>query len=296
MTGNPVPDRPGLSVVVPAFNEAGVVGPVLDALLAELRRLGIPHRVIVVDDGSGDGTREVLAARDDVRVLRHPVNRGYGASLKTGIAAAEHDRVLFYDADGQFRPQDIEALYTEALEADMATGRRGADSDAPWLRRPGKRILSLTANYLARRRIPDLNCGFRVVRREHLVRYAHLLPDGFSASTTLTLLMVKGGYDVRFVPVRIERRVGTSSVNVLSDGFDTLMLIVRLITLLDPLRVFLPASAVFFAAGFLWGTRYFLVGRGLSVATLFLFISGVLTFLIGLLADQVSALRREYHQ
>ena len=115
-------------------------------------------------------------------------------------------------------------------------------------------------------------------------------------SPTLTLLLLKEGYDVRFVPVQVERRVGTSSVNIISDGFDTLMLIVRLVTLLDPLRVFLTASVLFFLAGFLWGVRYFMLGRGLSMATLFLLISGTLTFLIGLLADQVSALRREYHR
>lgn len=286
----------GLSVVVPAFNEAAAIGGVLDALTEALRSLGVPWEVLVVDDGSKDDTRHVVARRADVRLLRHPVNRGYGGSLKTGIREARYDRVLFYDADGQFRSGEISRLWEVAQEADMATGMRGRDSDAPLLRRPGKKILSLVANYLARRPIPDLNCGFRIVRRELLVRYLHLLPDGFSASTTLTLLLLKGGFDVRFVPITVERRVGTSSVNIVSDGFETLMLIVRLVTLLDPLRVFLTASGLFFVLGIAWGVRYFMLGRGLSMATLFLLISGVLTFLIGLLADQVAALRREYNR
>jgi glycosyltransferase involved in cell wall biosynthesis len=251
-----------------------------------------------VDDGSTDGTGRVLGtlARPGLRVLRHARNRGYGASLKTGAAQAGHDLVLFWDADGQFRPEDIPALFEAARGADMAAGARGRDSDQPWMRRPGKRVLGLVANYLARERIPDLNCGFRIVRRDVLRRYLHLLPDGFSASTTLTLLLLRGGHEVRFVPVRVERRVGTSTVNIVSDGFETLMLIVRLVTLLDPLRVFLPASGLFLGLGLLWGVRYLALGRGLSSAALFLLISGVLTFLIGLLADQVSALRREAHR
>ncbi|NNF08501.1 MAG: glycosyltransferase family 2 protein, partial [Candidatus Eisenbacteria bacterium] len=252
--------------------------------------------VLVVNDGSSDETGEVLTRCKGITAIHHPVNRGYGASLKTGIRSAQYDRVLFYDADGQFRREDIPALYEAAMECDMATGKRSKASDAPLLRRPGKKILSWTANYLVGQKIPDLNCGFRIVKREILLRYVHLLPQGFSASTTLTLLLLKEGFDVKFVPVTIERRVGTSTVNIFSDGFETLMLIVRLVTLLDPLRVFLTASGFFFVIGLAWGLRYYLQGRGISIATLFMLISGTLTFLIGLLADQVSALRREYHR
>ena len=116
---------PGLSVVVPAYNEAGAIGSVLDTLAAELRRLGPSWEIFVVDDGSTDGTGAAVAGRDGVTLIRHPVNRGYGASLKSGIARATKDLVLFYDADGQFRPEDIEALYDAAREADMAAGKRG---------------------------------------------------------------------------------------------------------------------------------------------------------------------------
>ena len=293
---SPKPDEgAGLSVVVPAYNEAAALGSVLDELTAKLTSLEVPWEVLVVDDGSTDGTGDALAGRSDVTVIRHAKNRGYGASLKTGIDRSRFSHVLFFDADGQFDPQEIPELHRVGREADMAAGKRGGDSDAPILRRPGKKILAWTANYLAKTRIPDLNCGYRVVRRDLLLRHRHLLPDTFSASTTLTLLLLKGGYDVRFVPVRIRRRTGTSSVNILSDGFDTLMLIVRLITLLDPLRVFLPASGIMFLLAVAWGLRYFLVNGVISMATLFLLISAVLTFFIGLLADQVAALRREYH-
>jgi glycosyltransferase involved in cell wall biosynthesis len=286
----------GLSVIIPAYNEGAAIGGVLDELLGVLGGFSDPWEVLVVDDGSSDDTARVCKGREGVAVVRHPKNRGYGASLKTGFKRSRHPFCLFFDADGQFNPTEIESLYTTALDSDMATGMRGADSDAPVIRRPGKKVLALTANYLAKMKIPDLNCGYRVVRKELLEHYGHLLPDGFSASTTLTLLLLKGGFDVRFVPVRIRKRTGTSTVSIFSDGFDTLLLIVRLITLLDPLRVFLPASGIMFVLGILWGLRYLLAGQGLSIATLFLLTTGVLIFLIGLLADQVSALRREYHR
>jgi glycosyltransferase involved in cell wall biosynthesis len=291
--------EPLLTAIVPAFNEEAGIRPALEGLSGALQALAVSHEILVVDDGSADGTaREVaaLAALPGLRVLRHARNRGYGASIKTAGAEARGELVLFYDADGQFRPEDLPALLEAARTADMAAGARDRDSDQPLLRRPGKRVLVWTANYLARERIPDLNCGYRIVRRAVLRRYLHLLPDGFSASTTLTLLLLRGGHDVRFVPVRVVRRMGRSTVNIVGDGMETLMLIVRLVTLLDPLRVFLPASGLFLGLGLLWGIRYLALGRGLSSAALFLLISGVLTFLIGLLADQVAALRREAHR
>ncbi len=287
----------GLSVIIPAYNEAGAIGDTLDELATHLARLEMPWEVVVVDDASTDETAAVLSGRPDITLCRHPKNRGYGASLRTGIAATRYELCLFYDADGQFDPADIPALLAGAAEADMATGMRGKGSDAPLLRRPGKKILSWTANYLAKETIPDLNCGYRVVRRPVLERYQHLLPEGFSASTTLTLLLLKGGHGVNWVPVTIRRRQGSAStVSIFSDGFDTLLLIVRLITLLDPLRVFLPASGLMMSGAVLWGGIYFRKSGTISMATLFLLISAVLTFLIGLLADQVAALRRETHR
>ncbi|HET6347998.1 MAG TPA: glycosyltransferase family 2 protein [Candidatus Krumholzibacteria bacterium] len=281
-----------VSIVIPAFNEEKAIGTTLDAVLSAVAASPRRYEIIVVDDGSRDATGEVAAARG-VRVVTHRRNRGYGASLKSGTLAARADVVLFYDADNQFEPADIDRMVTELGDRDAALGARTAGSHAPVSRRGGKKLLGWLANYLARTRIPDLNCGLRAIRRDVLLDYLHLLPNGFSASTTTTLVLLKEGHDVVFVPITVKKRIGKSTVRPLKDGMDTVLLIVRLTTLLDPFRVFGPVSVVFFLFGVVWGMYYIRLGRGLSVASLFMLVSSVIFFFFGLLADQVASLRRE---
>lgn len=281
-----------VSVVIPAFNEEAAIGRTLDELRAVLQNTGHRHEVIVVDDGSADRTGAEAAARG-VRVVTHRRNRGYGASLKSGVLAATGEVVVFYDADNQFDPADIERVVAELTQHDAALGARTSQSHAPFSRRGGKKLLGWLANYLARTRIPDLNCGLRAVRREILLDYLHLLPNGFSASTTTTLVLLKEGHDVCFVPVTVKKRIGTSTVKPIKDGMDTALLIVRLTTLLDPFRVFGPVSGVFFVFGVALGAHYIRLGRGLSTAALFLLVSSIVIFFFGLLADQVASMRRE---
>jgi glycosyltransferase involved in cell wall biosynthesis len=279
-----------ISVVIPAFNEAHAIGDTVDELRAALESLSLGHEILVVDDGSSDGTADVAAARG-CTVIRHRSNRGYGASLKTGIKAAAKDVVLFYDGDGQFDPADLKRLTDGLASSDMAAGVRGSGSHRPIERRPGKWVLRVVSDYLSRTKIPDLNCGYRAVRRSAILPYLHLLPDGFSASTTTTILFLKKGMDIEWVPVTVRKTKTKSSVKIFKDGFDTVLLILRLITLFDPLRIYLPASAICVVAALLWGTRFVLAGLGVSLASLFLLITAVLLFFFGLLADQVSALR-----
>ncbi len=281
-----------VSVVIPAFNEEKAIGATLDAVLGALASSSRRYEVIVVNDGSSDGTAAVASTRG-VRVVTHRRNRGYGASLKSGTLAAHGDVVLFYDADNQFEPSDIDRMVTELGDLDAVFGARTSGSHAPFSRRGGKKLLGWLANYLARTRIPDLNCGLRAIRRDVLLEYLHLLPQGFSASTTTTLVLLKEGYDVRFVPVTVKKRIGTSTVKPLKDGMDTALLIVRLTTLLDPFRVFGPVSALFFLGGVARAIYYIRLGGGLSTASLFLLVSSVIIFFFGLLADQVASMRRE---
>jgi len=281
-----------VSVVIPAYNEEQAIGATLDAVLAAVSASARRYQVVVVDDGSRDRTGAVAASRG-VQVVTHRRNRGYGASLKSGTLAARGAIVLFYDADNQFEPGDIDRMVNELGDHDAALGARTSGSHAPFSRRGGKKLLGWLANYLARTRIPDLNCGLRAIRRDLLLDYLHLLPNGFSASTTTTLVLLKEGHDVLFVPVTVKRRIGKSTVKPIKDGVDTALLIVRLTTLLDPFRVFGPVSIVFFLFGAAWGTYYIRLGRGLSIASLFMLVSAVVIFFFGLLADQVASLRRE---
>ncbi len=284
--------EPGVSVVIPAYDEAESIQAVVREVRTRLEELGRIHEILVVDDASRDGTGD-LARAAGARVVTHVQNKGYGGSLKDGVRAARYPIVVFYDADGQFEANDIGEMLRWLPEYDMATGWRDDRSHVPRDRVLGKKVLGWVANYLARQRIPDINCGFRAIKRDVLLRYLHLLPDGFSASTTTTLLFLKQGHAVRWVPTVVRERLGTSTVRPLQDGMRTLLLIVRLITLLDPFRVFFPVSAALGAAGLLWAIPYLAMGRGLSVGALFLLVTSMMLFFFGLVVDQVAAMRRE---
>lgn len=283
-----------VSIVIPAFNEEQSLGRVLADLRGWLQR---GAEVIVVDDGSTDATARV-AAEGGARVIRHRNNKGYGAALKAGIRSAEREIVVTFDADGQFDTNDIVRLVEALNQTDMAVGVRPQGAGSPTLRKPGKWLLGKTANYLAQSQIPDLNCGFRALRVETAKRFLNLLPNGFSFTTTLTLAMFKDGYNVAYLPITVQPRTsGTSSVRV-ADGFNTLLLIIRIVALFDPLKVFLPASAVLLAVGVVYWV-YDIVSRhhlNIPSGTMILLVSAVIVFMFGILADQVSAIRRGQHE
>lgn len=282
-------DPSQVTVVIPAFNEAEALGDVL----AELRAAIPGIRILVVDDGSTDGTQAV-ARSAGVAVVRHSRNRGYGAALKTGFRAATTPYVAMYDADGQHRPEDLLELMQDAAKHDIVIGARGKDSDRALIRRPGKWVLSWIANYLTGTHIPDLNSGLRVVRRDVMLRYIHLLPDGFSASTTSTICFLQRGYDVAFVPIRTRKRKGQSTVKQVRDGMNTIVLIVNLIVLFSPGRFFVPPSALLIATGLVYGVARALVsGLGIPTLALLLVMTGLITGLFGLLAKQIATLRIE---
>ncbi|MCB8962608.1 MAG: glycosyltransferase family 2 protein [Ardenticatenales bacterium] len=281
-----------VTVIIPAFNEAASISTVVSDLVGAA--LPFIAEIIVIDDGSSDETGR-LAEIAGARLVRHRQNRGYGAALKSGIRAAQTEFVLTYDADGQHRPDQLAALWTAHEAADMVVGARQALLHSPLWRMPGKWLLNLMANYLMRRRIPDLNSGLRLMRREVISRYLHLCPNGFSFSTTSTLALLSRGYDVAFTPITVAPRAGRSTVS-LRAGLDTIVLILRIAALFEPLRIFVPASLLSGLAGVLWGIPYALAGRGVSVGALLAIVTGILLFGLGILSDQISQLRLERYE
>jgi glycosyltransferase involved in cell wall biosynthesis len=289
------PARKRVTIVIPAYNEENGLGDVLEALQAALPAAAA--EIIVVDDGSTDRTGEIAAAAG-VRLVRHTANRGYGASLKSGIKAAASEYVLTMDADGQHRLEDVARL-CEAIQAepapDCVIGRRTQIFHSPLWRLPGKWALTQLAQALTARKIRDLNCGLRIARRDVLTKYMHLCPAGFSFSTTITVALVARGYYVTFLPIRVERRVGKSTVSV-GTGFQTILLVLRLATLFNPLRVFLPLALLLIVAGGVWTIPYLIAGKGVTVAALLSIVTGILLFAVGLLCDQIAQLRLERHE
>lgn len=281
---------PEYTVIVPAFNEEEIIRDVL----VELGRPEKCREVIVVNDGSSDRTEEVC--RDlDVRVISSPRNRGYGASLKIGANAAQTEYVITFDADGQHDREDLLKIARVMKGYDMVVGARDKDSPQQLHRAMGKSLLWAVANLLAEQKIPDLNSGLRAFRRSSLLEILSLLPDGFSASTTSTIAMFRMGYAVHYVPISANIRRGSrSSVRFFKDGFSTLMLIINLTALFNPMRVFLPL-AFFFIALSLGYFIYYAMAVRLHVTSLMvlLFITGVLLFFMGIVCEQVSAIRRE---
>ncbi len=289
------PARPQIAIVIPAFNEAGAIKDVLDKLHAE-KLLGVAE-ILVIDDGSTDATAEVAEAAG-ARVLRHPVNRGYGASLKTGIRATEADYILTMDADGQHRIEDVLKL-CEAVRADpradCVIGQRTKFLHSRLWRMPGKWMITLLAKILTKKSIKDINSGLRIMRREVLCRYVHLCPPGFSFSTTITVALLARGYYVQHVPIEVERRVGKSTVSV-GTGFQTIVLVLRLACLFNPLRVFLPLAMVAILGGIGWTIPYTIEGQGVTVAAMLMVVVGILLFAVGLVCDQVAQLRLERYE
>ena len=279
-----------VSIIIPAYQESAAIVDVVSKVLRVAATLGCDYEIIVVDDGSTDGTGDA-ARKAGAHVLTHPYNKGYGASLKTGIRFASNRSVIFLDADGQHDPNDIPRLLAERQTYDMVVGARKGTAGSPMWRKPGKVFLKWLVNNLTGHNIPDFNSGFRALDREMAFGFLPIMPDGFSFSTTSTIAAFKGGYLVQYLPIQVAKRIGISTVNA-ADGFRTIMLIIRLVTLFAPLRVFLPISAITFIIGSMFTVYgYVHVGEA-SVKGLIALLAAVQFFLFGVMVDQVVAVRR----
>ncbi len=280
-----------VTIIIPAFNESAAI----EGVINRLKELYPAYEIIVVDDGSTDRTGE-SAEQAGATVIRHSWNRGYGAALRTGLQKASGRIVCTFDGDGQHVPEDLAKLLERIHEADMVVGVRSKDSHRPLCRRPGKLILSFFADFLTGTRIPDVNSGLRVFRRDVLLKYLHLMPEGFSFSTTATFAFLKGGHRIAWVPVTTRRRLGKSSVSQLRHGFETLLLMLRLTALFDPLKVFLPVSVAFMLVAVGFFIANLLAGRTVPRTSIIMSVSSVTIFMMGLIMDQVAAIRRELHK
>jgi len=276
------------SVIVPAYNEAHSVATLVDALRREARWL----EIIVVDDGSTDGTGDA-AAGAGARVLRHPYNKGNGAAVKTGLRNAAGTYILIVDADGQHQPHDTLRLVGQLDRYELVVGARSADSQASWSRRIGNHWLNRTASYLTGHPIPDLTSGFRAAHRDCMLEFIHLFPNGFSTPTTSTMSFIRAGYSVRFEPIVAAQRLGTSKIRLGSDGARFVLILLKVMTIFSPLRIFVPVSGALFALGAAYAAWTIATQSHVTNSSVLLILSSIVILLIGLVSEQIASLRSE---
>lgn len=277
-----------VSVVIPAYNEEQALGEVVRGLRASLESCGRPFEIIVVDDGSRDGTGEV-ARRLGVKMVSHTSNRGYGAALKSGIRAATGDHILICDGDGTYPPESIPALLDHLEGRDMVVAARtGCSVQEPLPRRLAKGILRRLAVYLSESEIPDLNSGLRIFRRDAVTPFFSILPAGFSFTTTITLAILCNEGSVAYVPINYSKRTGRSKIRPVRDTLNFLILIARTILYFNPLKIFLPVSLAI-ASLFLVSLAYDLfVLQDLTEKTLILLLGALQLLAIGVIADLIT--------
>jgi glycosyltransferase involved in cell wall biosynthesis len=282
--------EPKISVIIPAYNEAAVIGD----LVRRVSKVDDRFEIIVVDDGSKDETGSE-AREAGATVVHHPYNVGNGASIRTGAIRASGDVLLFMDGDGQHPPEEIPKLLENIGEYDMVVGARNRSSDTPLIRKFGNWGLIKVAQMITGHKIEDLTSGFRAVKRDKFMEFYHLYPNRYSYPTTITISFFRCSYFIKYVHVPgIKRReTGASDISPLRDGLRFIYIMVRALMLFSPQHLFLPLGALFTLGGFCFLIYQIVATGGIRGGGIILFISGVFTFLFGLMAEQIAAIRRQ---
>jgi glycosyltransferase involved in cell wall biosynthesis len=285
-----------LTVVIPVYNEEQAL-PLFAPCLIELCR-SRGWMTIFVNDGSSDHTRQILdrfSTSQDVRVVHHKVNRGYGGALKTGIGHVTTPFLVTMDGDGQHDPHDVAKILEFAIErdADMVVGKRDERSASGTYRSLGKFLIRSFTNILMPLPITDLNSGFKFYRTEAAKRYMTVCPDSMAFSDVITLVFLNEHNLVLEYPIQVlPRKTGQSTINAFT-AFETVIQVLNIALMFNPLKLFLPLSALCILVGFGWGIPFVLLGRGVSVAAMLAIVTGLLFFVVGLIASQLSAIRME---
>jgi glycosyltransferase involved in cell wall biosynthesis len=285
-------NRCAVSIVIPVFNEAHVLGEVIE----RVRALDLAQaEIIVIDDGSTDGSAEV-ALHAGASVIRHPYNIGNGAAVKSGIRASRGELIVLMDGDGQHQPEDIPKLIAAAPDYHMVVGARAKGSKLRLHRYAANLVYNLLASYVTQFKIQDLTSGFRLLNRRDAVRFIDLLPNTFSYPTTLTLAFLRSGLTLKYVPIQTLYRSGQSKISLVTDGIRFLLIITKIATLFSPFRVFLPVSIIFFAAGLANYIYTYVTEHRFTNMSALMFTTAVVIFMLGLVSEQIALLRMERQQ
>lgn len=280
--------KPAVTIVIPVYNEEKSIADTVSRVKKALA--GKKYEIICVNDGSSDNTAKILKGIGEARTITHPYNLGYGAAIKTGIRNAAGEWILITDADGTYPIEAIPELISHTERYDMVVGARSA-RNVPLMRRPAKAILTGLANILTGRKIPDLNSGFRIFRKDMAERFYSLYPSGFSFTTTITLAAMTNDYTVKYVPIEYYTREGKSSIRPLRDFVGFLTLIFRIMIYFEPLRFFLLPSILLITLGIAAGVYEYATIQNVAELPVTLFLAGLQIGFIGLLADLMARKR-----
>jgi glycosyltransferase involved in cell wall biosynthesis len=283
-----------LTIVIPAYNEEQALSFFLPELINFCRDQGC--KLIIVNDGSKDNTRNLLnecAEESFFTPLHHKINRGYGGAIKTGIHAAKTSYVITIDADGQHRLEDVNALYDalRSYDADMVIGQRKKHKESRY-RKVGKALIHFIATLLMPIPIQDLNSGMKIYRTGLARQYMQLCPDTMAFSDIITLIFINQRHLVQEYPITVVPRTTGESTISTKTAIETVMEILHIVTLFNPMRIFLPPAIFFLLFSAIWGLPILLRGEGISVGTLFLFVTGLIFFFLGLIAEQLALIRK----
>ena len=279
-------NNPRITIILPAYNEEPVIGGVIE----KLKALDLDADILVIDDCSSDKTKEV-AEQAGARVIRHPYNKGNGAAIKTGVRNALGEIIVTMDADGQHNPDDVPRLLKDIGEFDMVVGARTDSSEGKVHRNIANKIYNRLASYLCTFKVEDLTSGFRAVKTSVARKFVYLFPNRFSYPTTITMSLIKGGFNVKYEPIEAARRVGKSKIKLFRDGAKFFIIIFKIATLFRPIKIFLPVSILLFLLGIIRYAYTFITEHRFTNMSMLLLVASVNIFLLGLLAEQVAELR-----
>ncbi|HEY7161832.1 MAG TPA: glycosyltransferase family 2 protein [Acidobacteriota bacterium] len=283
---------PGVSIIIPAYNEEKSLAGVIEEIQKVCHNENIDFEIIVVDDGSTDNTIQSVEGKS-VHVVRHPENRGYGASIKTGVLSSKFPWILITDADGTYPVSEIPKLLEDVDHYDMIVGSRtGEDVNIPAVRKPAKWMLNQLANFMVSSHIPDLNSGFRLFRKNSFLRFLNIYPTGFSLTTTMTLALLSNNHAVKYVPINYYKRQGNSKIRPIHDTYNFFLLVVRTIMYFDPLRIFMPIALFLFLFGIVFTAWEIYLWRNITTAATIVLFAALQTAILGLLADLIVKGRR----
>ena len=283
-----------ISIVIPVYNEEAVIKAFLTDLKSFMKENFETYEILLVNDASSDNTLNEIKDIEGIRIITHPYNKGNGAAVRSGIRNAKKEFVIMLDGDGQHDFKDIIGVAELLGVYDCVVGARSKskNSEGSLHRNLANYFYNQLATYVTNIKIEDLTSGFRGFKTSVIKKFLYLFPNGFSYPTTSTLAIIKAGYNLKYYPIKAKKRVGTSKIRILRDGFRFLLIIVKVTTLFSPMKIFMPASLLFVFSGLAHiFYKWILLGEKYTQLSVFLVSMGVLVFLIGLVSEQISTLR-----